>query len=322
LTASLADNLKTSHNRGMMNDNNDQSLDSEFPPDEEFPDAAELRYAPTGEADEDDPVEAVAIFGTDKGDDLPENVPVSQETPDVAIPPVDDMDIEGALAAVASLSDMLAEQEAAEQARIAHAEAEAKEMADRQARLEHPELFFPMPSPMTLYRGQIASVVPALLLIATGVWLTFAFTTSPTQPDPGLTAAIAAGGIAITLLVRWLSSGRWARGTLFFALLLLLTGTTTAYLLQPASVGFMQGWPLFLIAIGGALLLTGFIAQPVDRRLLLPAILLFVAGLAAMSVTLNLLDDSILTVLGSLWPIVLVLVAAILLLPMVFRQRQ
>jgi hypothetical protein len=306
----------------MMNNNNDPPLDSEFPPDEEFPEAAELRYAPPNEPDEDDPVEAVAIFGTDKGDDLPETVPDSPEAPEVVIPRVDDLDIEGALAAVASLSDMLAEQEAAEQARIAQVEAEAKEAADRQARLEHPELFFPMPPPMTLYRGQIASVVPALLLIATGAWLTFAFTTSPEQPDTGLIAVIAAGGIAITLLVRWLSSGRWARGTLFFALLLLLIGVTTVYLLQPASPGFEGGWPLLLIAIGGALLLTGFIAQPVDRRLLLPTLLFFIAGLAAMSVTLNLLDGSILAVVGSLWPIVLLLVVVIFLLPMVFRQRQ
>jgi hypothetical protein len=309
----------------MMNDENDHSLDPEFPPEEEFPDAAELRYAPPSDipADEADPVETVAIFGTDRGDDLPEAVPVSEQAPDVPMPaPVDDLDIEGALAAVASLSDMLAEQEAAEQARIAQAEAEAKEAADRQTRLEHPELFFPMPPPMTLHRGQLVSVVPALLLIAVGAWLTFAITTSPTPPDTGLIAAVAAGGIAVTLLVRWLSSGRWARGTLFFALLLLLFGVTTAYLLQPASLGLMRGWPLLLLAVGATFLLTGFIAQPIDRRLLLPAILFFIAGLAAMTVTMGLLDGSILAVVGTLWPIVVLLVAVIFLLPMVFRQRR
>jgi hypothetical protein len=308
----------------MIHDENDHSLDPEFPPEEEFPNAADLRYAPPSDSapDEADPVETVAIFGTDMGDDLSEPPPTIEAASDVTVPPVDDLDVEGALAAVASLSDMLAEQEAVEQARIAQAEAEVKEAADRQARLEHPERFFPMPPPMTLHRGQLPSVVPALLLIGIGAWLTFAITTSPTPPDAGLIAAVAASGIALTLVVRWLSSWRWARGTLFFALLLLLAGITTVYLLQPASLGLMRGWPLLLIAVGAAFLLAGFLAQPVDRRLLLPAILFFAAGLAATAVTIGLIDSTILALAGSLWPVVALLVAVIFLLPMVFRQRR
>lgn len=308
----------------MMNDENELLPESEFPPEEEFPDAADLRYAPDISPDEDDPVEAVAIFGTDKGEETSEEVLDVEPMLDIPPPPppVEDLDIEGALAAVASLSDMLAEQEAAEQARIAQIEADEKEAADRQARLEHPELFFPMPPPSTLHRGQLASVVPALMLIGIGAWLTFAFTTSTTPPDMTLIAAIAVAEIAITLLVRWLSSGRWARGTFFFALLLLLIAITIAYLIQPASIGLTRGWPLLLIDVGAAFLLTGFIAQPTDRRLLLPTIAFVVAGAAAFAVTMGFVPGTILNVAASLWPLALLLVVAVFLLPMVFRQRR
>jgi hypothetical protein len=239
----------------------------------------------------------------------------------MAMPPVDDLDIEGALAAVASLSDVLAEEEAAQQTRLAQAEADARATAERQSRLEHPELFFPMPQPLILQRGQIASVVPALLLILTGAWLTFSLTTG-TAPDPVLVAAVAASSIAITLLVRWLSSGRWARGALFFALLLLLSGITLVYLSQPSTLGIVQGWPLLLVAVGVAFLLSGLMALPVDRRVLLPALGFVVAGITALALTTGVVGSTMMSLAAASWPIVALVMVAIWLLPMVFRQRR
>lgn len=305
-----------------MNSETERSFEEtqpDVPPDVAYSDDAELRYAPPEiDSDNADPVEVVASGGSDRTDDSPT---VDEQADIVAVPAVDDLDIEGALAAVASLSDMLAQEEATEQARLAHAEVEARAAAERQSRLEHPELFFPMPPVLTLHRGHIASVVPALLLILTGAWLTFTLTTS-TPPDPALLAAIAAGGIAVTLFVQWLSSGRWARGTLFFALLFLLSGVTVIYLLQPSAPGLAQGWPLLLVAVGVAFLLAGLMAQPVDRRVLLPVLAWVVAGFAALALTTGIVSSTLAATVTTLWPIIALVVAVIWLLPMVFRQRE
>ncbi len=307
----------------MMNDETERSFEEaqpDVPPDVAYSEAIESDYAPREMISVDaDPVEMVASAGSDRTDD---SLRVDDEQTDMlAIPAVDDFDIEGALAAVSSLSDMLAEEEAAEQARLAQAEAQARASAERQSRLEHPELFFPMPPPATLYRGHVASVVPALLLILTGTWLTFTLTTS-TPPSPALIAVVAAGGIAVTLLVRWLSSGRWARGALFFALLPLLSGLTVVYLLQPSTPGLVRGWPLLLVAIGAAFLLAGLMGHPIDRRMLFPALAFAVAGFAALALTIGTISIEQASTAASFWPIVTLIIAAIWLLPVVFRQRR
>jgi len=296
-----------------------EETEADVPSDVAYPDDTELHYTPADVTTEDaDPVEIVASSGSDRADELS----VLDEPADVmAIPAVDDLDIEGALAAVSTLNDMLAEQEAAEQARLSQAEADARAAAERQSRLAHPELFFPMPTPLTLRRGQITSVVPALLLILTGAWLTFSLTTAA-PPDPALVAAVAASGVAVTLFVHWLSSGRWARGALFFALLLLLSGITIVYLAQPSTLGLPQGWPLLLVAVGGAFLLSGLMAQPVDRRVLLPALAFVIAGFAALAFTTGALSETLAATAASLWPVVALVLLAIWLLPAVFRQRQ
>lgn len=305
-----------------MNNETERSFEEtepDVPPDVAYSDDDEALYAPPEINTEDaDPVEVVASAGSDRTDES-----VSPDEPDdrVAIPAVDGLDIEGALAAVSSLSDMLAEEEAAEQTRLAQAEAQARTAAEHQARLEHPELFFPMPLPVTLHRGHVASVVPALLLILIGAWLTFSLTTS-VPPTPTLIAVVAAGSIAVTLLVRWLASGRWARGTLFFALLLLLAGLTIVYLMQPSAPGLVQGWPLLLVAVGAAFLMAGLMGQPVDRRMLLPALAFAVAGFAALAWTTGTISSALMSIAVSFWPIVALLIAAIWLLPVVFRQRR
>jgi hypothetical protein len=151
--------------------------------------------------------------------------------------------------------------------------------------------------------------------------LTFTLTTS-TPPTPTLIAVVAAGSIAVTLLVRWLASGRWARGTLFFALLLLLAGLTVVYLMQPSAPGLVQGWPLLLVAVGVAFLLSGLMGQPVDRRMLLPALAFVVAGFAALAWTTGAISSALMSTAATFWPIVALLIAAIWLLPVVFRQRR
>ncbi len=298
----------------MTNDELDLTPDNEDAPEASLPDD-EIRYAPPQELE--DILPEVDI--EDDDDDIDEFV--AEKIISIDVPVTDGMDIEAALAAVSSLSDMLAEQEAAEQARIAQIEAEAQAAAERQARLEHPERFFPVPPMSSLQRGQMASVIPALFLILVGAWLTFTLTTTKTAPDIGLTTGIILGGLGLVLLVRWINSGRWARGTLFGGLLLLSSAVVLVFLLQPFSPGLERGWPLLLCCVGIATALTGLVAFPQDRRQIFPGIALFIAGIVGFVVATGALGNEFVNLAASLWPIAAVIVALILLLPLIFRQR-
>jgi hypothetical protein len=292
----------------------------------------EERNLPTNDADEspDDelrfaPQDVAAVPDTESEEaasSIDADEPVEDAETPIAldVPVTDGMDIEAALAAVSSLSDMLAEQEAAEQARLAQIEAEAQAAAERQARLEHPEQFFPVPPMSVLHRGQMASVVPALVLIAVGAWLTFSFTTKASL-DSGLVAAVIAGSLGLILLVRWLGSGRWTRGSLFGGLTLLFSAGLLFFLLSPASPGIAAGWPLLLVGFGIAALLAGILSAPRDKRWILPGLGLVVAGAAGSVVSLGLLDETFVNTAAALWPVALIAVALIWLLPVVFRQR-
>lgn len=234
----------------------------------------------------------------------------------------DGLDLEAALAAVSTLSDVVAEQEAEEQARIAEVAAEVEAQAEAQARVEHPERFFPVPPLSTLKRGQLDSVVPALVLIGMGIWLTYSTTVQRALPDTGLLIAVSVAGLALTLLARWLSSGRWARGSLFFALSLLLVAGVAAFLiLQPTLLHISKGWPLILVAVGLSAILSAVLAQPFDRRLILPGLILIFAGLAGMVITLGLINGALLTTVAALWPAVVVVMAVLWLGPLIFRRR-
>jgi hypothetical protein len=258
------------------------------------------------------------------GDAEPDAEPESQTvTASVFdLPVTDGLDIAAALAAVSTLSDMVAEQEAAEQARIAREEAAEQLRQERQARLEHPERFFPVPPLMTPRRGQISSLVPALALLLVGAWLTLMTTTDAALPAPGFLIALAGVGLGAAFIARWLASRRWARGSLFAGLALLLLSITFYYLTLPLSAGLAGGWPLLLIALGAAVALTGALGQPRERRLLAVGLALLAAGGAALAVTLGLLPDVLLSSALSFAPVVLGVAALISLLPVVFRQRR
>jgi hypothetical protein len=231
------------------------------------------------------------------------------------------LDIEAALAAVSNISDMVAEREAAEQARLAAEAAREQLAAERQARLEHPERFFPVPPMLTLQRGQLTSVVLALALMGLGAWLTFTLTTTQTLPEPPLLVGALGGALLLVLLAHWLSTGRWARGTLFFALLAAFAALTVLLLSQPGAPGLLAGWPLVLLAPGLAFPLVGFLSRPRERRFILPGIALIVAGLVGFAVTNGLIAGAVLQQAATLWPAALVIVVILWLLPAVFRQR-
>jgi hypothetical protein len=231
------------------------------------------------------------------------------------------VDVLAALAAVSSLSDLVAEREAVEQAAFARVEADAQAEAERQARLNDPTAYLPVPPMLVPARGQLATLVPGLLLIALGAWLTFSLTTTRTLPDTPLLLAVLFGIVALSLLARWLTSGRWSRGSLFLGLALLLLPGIGFVLMQPASPGWVQGWPLLMVAPGLALILTGLLAKPRTPGLIVPGLALIAAAAAGLAVTLDLLPTDLLNMVSPYWFVPLIVVVLLALLPLVFNRR-
>lgn len=210
---------------------------------------------------------------------------------------------EESLLAVASISDVTAERE-----------------AEREFVLPAFEAALPMPPMTTLKRGHLGSLVPGLLLIGIGGWLTLT-TTAGTPLDPMLMAAVGIGAVIVTLLAQWLGTGRWGRGYLFFALVLLFATGFIAFSIQPGGLSLMRGWPLLVLALGVAIILSGLLSRPASRKLVAPGVLLVVAGLLGTITLNNVLPPQILTTAATWWPAVVVALALIWLLPLVFRRR-
>lgn len=216
-----------------------------------------------------------------------------------------EVDIDAALAAVATLSDVAAEREAGEDA-----------LAQRPVARTPASL----PSnPVRLKRGSLASLIPAMILIGSGVLLTLATTSGQTIPVEWIAfGALAAA--ALLLLGYWLSARRWAPGAFFFALLLILSAAAMYAITIPNGIG-VTGAPLLIVATGAALMLTAVMTKPPLRRAILPGILLVLAGLAALALTMGMLDSGLLTVAAQYaWVLPIVLVV-LWLLPVIFRRR-
>ncbi len=214
-------------------------------------------------------------------------------------------DIDAALAAVASLSEPVTEKEAQE---IALDAAPPKRTSAYSPTL-------PMPPLSRLKRGQLGSVIPALLLIGLGAWLTLN-TTSGTAIDPTLIALVVIGGIALTLIAHWIGTGRWSRGTLLFGVLIALVLAFVFAAMQ----GFASFYPLVIAASGVALIAAGVLSRPPERRAFAPGLLLIVAGGIGLVVSMGIVPSNLLPIAVTAAPIVALLVLIILLLPRLRRR--
>jgi hypothetical protein len=240
------------------------------------------------------------------------------------------LDIDAALAAVGALPDLMAERDAAY-------DIERQRQQDVERTAEERERWrqgyrFARPPQMRLQRGQPASVIPALILIAVGAYLTFALTLSQTPPAPGLVALLVCGAIGITLLSYWLNARRWARGALFGGLILIFFGlvfygVTTPSIASALPAGLVSdsGWRLFLGAVFAALLLSGLLARPVSIGLAvlgMGGLLGIALGLLIDSGALSSLNLNLELLLNEGWKIVLPLLLVLLVIGLFQRLRQ
>jgi hypothetical protein len=167
-------------------------------------DASTDEHAPADERTE----EAADSQPADDGVVLSEPSEDAPPDPTLSAPPIDAIpDVDAALSALSALNQL--------------AEPEPKPFTPYEVVLSD-EL--PQPPLMTLERGTAASVVPALLLIAAGFFFTFYLASG--NPMPALHQLVGGGLVwfGISSIAWWLSTSRWARGSLFVGAACLASG--------------------------------------------------------------------------------------------------
>lgn len=240
------------------------------------------------------------------------------------------VDIDSALAALASLQDLAFQEEAYSDEEYAPLESvpETDEatafVAPAPATGEWAAVAVPMPSApvwsapltdssrpplLTLERGQAASIVPAVLLMAAGAWGVFLIASGSALPVAQL-PALAMGSLGLVLLVLWVSLGRRSDGSLFGGLVLLALGGIVGFLTQTETWG--QNYPLLAIALGAACLISSVGIAAYRRWLLLFGIGLILGGIGLFVAMSRGLTPQIATLVP------LVLIVAIV-LPLILR---
>jgi hypothetical protein len=270
----------------------DDPLDETEPLAESHIDAAQQDDAAISEPESSEPI-ADAAADSDSETQAVEEALAEEDAAEQG--ETDEFNIDLALASVATLSDALAQQEAEADAEIQRELAEQREAEQRAAERAIP---FPAPPLTGLQRGSSGSFIPALLLMGIGGYLTFALSTQQTLPPTGVLVGIALASLALVLLARWFTTGRWGRGLLFAGTTLLLIGA--ALLAMTLALG-AAGYPLLLAALGGGLLFTGLFGRPRDLRLITSALLLIGGGAAGLVVTLGLLPSALTGILAAWW---------------------
>lgn len=243
------------------------------------------------------------------------------ETP--AAPAVDDpyggLDIEAALASMAGLGDMMAEQRAADEAAAAEVKAEMERAAREAAK--RPKRALQSPPPMVLRRGQPGSVLPALALIGVGAWLTFSLA-APGSPlsEPSNIGKVLLGVGVFTLFAQWFSSGRWPRGLFFVGLIALVLGLL---LVVPLQVAQFENIAVAgsMLALGLGYIFNGLIGRPTNRRFLLPGVIFIAVAALAFVINTGILPLGFMAGFSPYWPVVLAVVLLIMLLPTLRKRR-
>jgi hypothetical protein len=141
-----------------------------------------------------------------------------QDAPNNDDAPSNDVDL--ALAALSNLNDLAREEEPAPA---------SDELFDTIATDDAPDIpstgsHFPQPPLSQLERGQAASVVPSLVLIGVGAFLTFLLTTKTPLPSDDFVGGLALIGMGISAVSYWLSSARWSKGSLVVGVVLAIVG--------------------------------------------------------------------------------------------------
>lgn len=168
-------------------------------------------------------------------------------------------------------------------------------------------------------RGQLASIVPALALMIYGAWLTFALSTDavPTLTKAVVFALIAVG---ISMLGYWFSSGRSASGAAMVGLLL-ISIPATLYFINANDLLGNDGWPLIVVAVGAAQFLSSILSKGSTARSGFTGLLMMLMGGFAYALTSNTLDFDVDQSADILLPVLGVVAVILLIAPLLPRKR-
>lgn len=229
-----------------------------------------------------------------------------------------DLDIEAALASVSSLSDAIAEQEAAEAAEQARIEAEQRQR--EQERAQRAAYYFPRPPLSRLQRGQITSVLPAFTLILLGAGLAVALSTGDVTVDGPTLLLAGLTWAGVIMVLQWLVSARWAGGSLFAGSAILLAIATLIALNSTEDPG-ADGWPLLLTAVGVAALVSALFSQPVSRHQWFVGVMLMLMGVIGALYTTGRLEALPDATISLMTFAALALVLLLLIAPLLARRQ-
>ena len=167
----------------------------------------------------------------------------------------------------------------------------------------------------------IPSLPVALLLVGLGLILVWPQFSGGFTLVPAATVAILIAGTALSLFAYWLRSRRRARGAFFIALLGLIVAGLTGFFVQASDVlSIAQGWPLYLVGAGIAILMTYIADRGAGRWLPATALALVSAGLVALAANLQFVPTNILDIGQQYWRW-LIVILVIGLLPLAFHRR-
>ncbi len=217
------------------------------------------------------------------------------------------VDVESALGAVSGLDAMVEMQEAEDRM----VEQEAARLEDI---LANP---LPLPTRLEMRRGGLQAILPGVALVGLGAWLTFAYTTG-SAPALATVGAVLIGLFAGMLLLAWVGSGRWGRGTLFIALWGILSAGAVVLIEQVLGAGLVAA---LVIALGAAFLLSGLFARPLRGNIMLVGLMFGIGGAMALLMALDRMPPLVLDLTERGWIGVAVVAGLVLALPLLRRVR-
>lgn len=173
-------------------------------------------------------------------------------------------------------------------------------------------------------RNQVSTLPLAFLLLALGAFLLAREQGIEGLPDLNDRVLVIGSVLvgAFTLIFRALLSGRRERGLLFLGLWVWIGAGLWGVLVYGIDndPDVARWWPLVLWITGVTFIFTYLIERIHDARLLLLAVIAFVAGTTAYLVTSDRIDENVLGDYTDYWPLLISLVG-IGVLPAVFRRR-
>lgn len=239
---------------------------------------------------------------------------------------LDDLDIESALASITGLDAAIAEHANTSEAETLAIEPEPavdpeqvrRETESRRKATHQISQHLEQPPFRHLGRGQLASVIPAVLLMMLGTGLTV-YLAEPTvfegvSLNNGLLGVLLAGMFGVMLISYWLSSGRWAGGALSIGLSVLAT-------IGIFALNLADSFPLILSGLGGAIFITALLSRGTVKYQYFVGVALLLSGVIGYSFNLNINQFDLTRLQPILFAILGVFAVLLLIIPL-FAKKQ